>query len=65
MPSYYYTKFQKNPYVGRNERCPFHFLEVKFSIYLNRRVSCKTLEQKVSFFLIFCQFFLFFVSFSV
>ena len=24
MPSYYYTKFQKNPCVGRNERCPFH-----------------------------------------
>ena len=23
MPSYYYTKFQKNPCVGRNERCPF------------------------------------------
>ena len=22
MPSYYYTKFQKNPCVGRNERCP-------------------------------------------
>ena len=22
MPSYYYTKFQKNPCVGRNERYP-------------------------------------------
>ena len=22
MPSYYYTEFQKNPCVGRNERCP-------------------------------------------
>ena len=22
MPSYYYTKFRKNPCVGRNERCP-------------------------------------------
>ena len=26
MPSYYYTKFQKNPCVGRNERCPFTIL---------------------------------------
>ena len=33
MPSYYYTKFQKNPCVGRNERCPFNIFE-----YLNRRV---------------------------
>ena len=38
MPTYYYTKFQKNPCVGRNERCPFKFLEVKFSLYLNKRV---------------------------
>ena len=25
MPSYYYTKFQKNPCVGRNERCPLKY----------------------------------------
>ena len=24
MPSYYYIKFQKNPCVGRNERCPLY-----------------------------------------
>ena len=27
MPSYYYTKFQKNPCVGRNERCPLLLFE--------------------------------------
>ena len=26
MPSYYYTMFQKNPCVGRNERCPLKIL---------------------------------------
>ena len=29
MPSYNYTKFQKNPCVGRNERCPFVLFEIK------------------------------------
>ena len=29
MPSYYYTKFQKNPCVGRNERCPLAPKELK------------------------------------
>ena len=28
IPNYYYTKFQKNPCVGRNERCPFRLHRV-------------------------------------
>ena len=30
MPSYYYTKFQKNPCVGRIERCPLVVYDANF-----------------------------------
>ena len=34
MPSYYYTKFQKNPCVGRNERCPLA-VETNLLVYFS------------------------------
>ena len=33
MPSYYYTKFQKNPCVGRNERCPKNIFTYVHGLY--------------------------------
>ena len=43
MPSYYYTKFQKNPCVGRNERCPFCSISCLYNPYL---VSSQIASQK-------------------
>ena len=37
MPNYYYTKFQKNPCVGRNDWCPFKHL---FPKILRRGTFC-------------------------
>ena len=34
MPSYYYTKFQKNPCVGRNERCPLLAEQISCSAFI-------------------------------
>ena len=39
MPSYYYTKFQKNPCLGRNERCPLVNKEFIFPVFSTKLVK--------------------------
>ena len=51
MPSYYYTKFQKNPCVGRNERCPLIDLRLLVRIgyeIVKRQDFIKQKEKKNS-----------------